>query len=151
MRDSSDSARKLAEIRRDIDALSDSIFRALAERKKYGFNSAMYFGIGSDNEHFDFYKRIIRMLCAKDSKARMTPEIRAIDSIALAVLRQRLLIGAKAIMLKRKNGMPVRNPLREKELCADARKIAEKYGIDAKTGEEIMKTIVRKTIAMLES
>jgi len=145
--------RNLAEVRQDIDALSNSIFGALAERSRHGFNFAMYTGdcqyiaatVKNPEAFSRFYVSILKHLCKNDPEAQMTHEINMADIKAMALIRERIALGIEALAAKVEAGMPLCDSAREKELIERAKKIAAKYGIDAKNGAEIMRIIVRKT------
>ncbi len=145
-------ARNLAEIRQDIDALSEILFSALAERKKHGFNADSYSMATDDNPEnlSGCYVSILKLLCENSPHAKVTPEIRAIDTKIMALIQKRTALGIKALASKRNAGLALRDIKREKELFAQAEKIAASYGINPKTGAEIMSIIIKKTINLEE-
>lgn len=144
--------RNLAEIRQDIDALSEIIFSALAERKKHGFSADSY-SIAIEDNPEDIsrcYVSILELLCENNMHAKITPQVRAIDTKIMSLIQKRTALGIKALASKRKAGMALRDIERENEIFESAKKIAANYGIDPKTGADIMSHIVKKTINLEE-
>jgi len=90
----------------------------------------------------------LRILCDEDAHTDITPEIRAIDKTAMSLIRERISLGAEALALKKKSGMPLRDSAREKELMLRAKEIASECRMDPEIGARVMRKILTETFEL---
>jgi len=80
-----------------------------------------------------------------DDVKRLRKDIDRIDEKFIGLIGERLRIAGRIAAAKKKLGLPIRQPLREKEVLSRAARIAKSKGIDEKFTVSIFRAIISHT------
>jgi chorismate mutase len=82
-----------------------------------------------------------------DELTQLRRRIRASDKAILREVARRLATAERIGEVKRQRGLPVRNYEVEAEVIAQARALCQRYRIDQEFGEELMRMLIRASVA----